>query len=275
VNGELPDSLLTTHHSQKNLEPFKFRNMIRCVLIDDESNSLEMMEWLLKTYCPQVKIEAMCNAASKGIEAINKYKPDLVFLDIEMPHMNGFDMLEQFDKLTFDVVFCTAYDQFAIRAFKYSALNYLLKPVDPEDLKETIRRVEERRSAPSKEQIELLFQNIKQTVKPTAQRIALTTGDGMIFVPTQDILYCQAESNYTSVILAGGKKIVVSKVLKDIDEALSGPDFFRVHNSYLINLNQISKFVRGDGGYVIMADGATVSISRSRRQEFMELFEKF
>jgi two-component system LytT family response regulator len=249
--------------------------MIRCVLIDDESNSLEMMEWLLKTYCPQVKIEAMCNAASSGIEAINKYKPDLVFLDIEMPHMNGFDMLERFDKLFFDVVFCTAYDQFAIRAFKYSALNYLLKPIDPEDLKETIRRIEERRSTPSKEQIELLFQNIKQSVKPTAQRIALTTGDGMIFVPTQDILYCQAESNYTSVILSNGKKIVVSKVLKEIDEALSGPDFFRVHNSYLININQISKFVRGDGGYVVMQDGATVSISRSRRQEFMELFEKF
>jgi two-component system LytT family response regulator len=249
--------------------------MIRCVLIDDESNSLEMMEWLLKTYCPQVKIEAMCNAASKGIEAINQYKPDLVFLDIEMPHMNGFDMLEQFDKLFFDVVFCTAYDQFAIRAFKYSALNYLLKPIDPEDLKETIRRIEEKKTTPSKEQIELLFQNIKQTVKPTAQRIALTTGDGMIFVLTSDILYCQAESNYTSVILAGGKKIVVSKVLKDIDEALSGPDFFRVHNSYLININQISKFVRGDGGYVVMQDGATVSISRSRRQEFMELFEKF
>ena len=249
--------------------------MIRCVLIDDESNSLEMMEWLLKTYCPQVKIEAMCNAAAKGIEAINIYKPDLVFLDIEMPHMNGFDMLEQFDKLFFDVVFCTAYDQFAIRAFKYSALNYLLKPIDPEDLKETIRRIEERKTTPSKEQLELLFQNIRQTAKPTVQRIALTTGDGMIFVPTSDIIYCQAESNYTSVVLTGGKKIVVSKVLKDIDEALSGPDFYRVHNSYLINLNQISKFVRGDGGYVIMADGATVSISRSRRQEFMELFEKF
>ncbi|MEQ1675590.1 MAG: LytTR family DNA-binding domain-containing protein [Chitinophagaceae bacterium] len=249
--------------------------MIRCVLIDDESNSLEMMEWLLKTYCPQVKIEAMCNAAAKGIEAINKYKPDLVFLDIEMPHMNGFDMLEQFDKLSFDVVFCTAYDQFAIRAFKYSALNYLLKPVDPEDLKETIRRIEEKKTAPSKEQIELLFQNIRQTVKPTAQRIALTTGDGMIFVPTQDILYCQAESNYTNVVLAGGKKIMVSKVLKDIDEALAGPDFFRIHNSFLVNLNHISKFVRGDGGYVIMEDGTTVSISRSRRQEFMELFEKF
>src|SRR5215204_4445239 len=135
--------------------------MIRCVLIDDESNSLEMMEWLLKTYCPQVKIEAMCNAADKGIQAINEFKPDVVFLDIEMPHMNGFDMLEQFDKLFFDVVFCTAYDQFAIKAFRYSALNYLLKPVDPDDLKETIRRIEEKHAFPTREQIELLLQNVK------------------------------------------------------------------------------------------------------------------
>lgn len=249
--------------------------MIRCVLIDDESNSLEMMEWLLKTYCPQVQIVAMCNAAARGIEAIHEHKPDVIFLDIEMPHMNGFDMLEQFDRLFFDVVFCTAYDQFAIKAFKYSALNYLLKPVDPDDLKETIRRLEEKKSIPLREQVELLFQHIHQQNKPAVQRIALTTGDGMIFVPTQDILYCQAESNYTSVVLAGGKKILVSKVLKEIDETLSGPDFFRIHNSYLINLNHIRKYVRGEGGYIIMDDGANISISRNKRQEFMEQFSKF
>lgn len=249
--------------------------MIRAILIDDESSSLEMMEWLLKTYCPQVIVEAMCDSGEKGIEAIHKFKPDLVFLDIEMPHMNGFDMLEQFDKLFFDVVFCTAYDQFAIKAFRYSALNYLLKPVDPDDLKETIRRLEEKKSTPAKEQIELLIQNIRQTTRPPLQRIALTTGDGMLFVDTYDIVYCQAESNYTCVVLAGGKKILVSKVLKDIDETLSGNDFYRVHNSYLINLNHISKFVRGEGGYVIMDDGTNIGISRSRRQEFMELFSKF
>src|SRR4030095_11803017 len=222
--------------------------MIKCVLIDDESNSLEMMEWLLKNYCPQVQIVAMCNAAQAGIEAINAHHPDLVFLDIEMPHMNGFDMLEQFEKLFFDVVFCTAYDQFAIRAFKYSALNYLLKPVDPADLQETIRRLEEKKSSPSKEQIELLLQNIRETIKPAVHRIALTTGDGMIFVPVDDILYCEAESNYTSVVLKDGKKILVSKVLKDIDETLSGSGFYRIHNSFLINLNHIKKYVRGDGG---------------------------
>ncbi len=249
--------------------------MIRCILIDDESHSLEMTEWLLKTYCPDVIIEAMCNSAEKGIEAINKYKPDVIFLDIEMPHMNGFDMLEQFDKLFFDIVFTTAYDQFAIKAFKYSALNYLLKPIDPDDLKETIRRLEEKKASPTKEQIDLLMQSVKNPKKQTVNRIALTTGDGLIFVTTSDIIYCEAESNYTNVVLGNGKKIVVSKVLKDIDETLSGPDFYRIHNSFLININEISKFVRGDGGYVVMSNGTTVGISRSRRQEFMELFEKF
>src|SRR5215207_1036705 len=149
--------------------------MIRTVLIDDETNSLEMMEWLLKTYCPNVTIEAMCNGATIGIEAIRKYQPDVVFLDIEMPHMNGFDMLEQFDKINFDVVFCTAYDQFAIRAFKYSALNYLLKPVDPEDLKETISRIEGKKSTPLKEQFDMLLQNMRNSSKPAVHRIALTT----------------------------------------------------------------------------------------------------
>jgi len=249
--------------------------MVRSIIIDDERNALEMMEWLLKTYCPQVEIVDMCTSAQQGIESINLHKPDVIFLDIEMPRMNGFDMLEQFDKLFFDVVFCTAYDQFAIKAFKYSALNYLLKPIDPDDLKNTVARIEERKSVPSKEQFQLLLQNINQPAKTTPQRIALTTNDGMIFVPTQDILYCEAESNYTKVVLANGKKVVVSKVLKDIDEALSGPDFCRVHSSFLINVNRIKKYVRGDGGYLIMDDDTNISISRNRRQEFMELFSKF
>jgi len=249
--------------------------MIKSILIDDEKNALEMMEWLLKTYCPQVEIVAMCNSAEMGIEAINRYRPDVVFLDIEMPRMNGFDMLEQFDKLFFDVVFCTAYDQFAIKAFKYSALNYLLKPVDPDDLKATITRIEERKTIPTKEQFELLLQNINQPAKTTPQRIALTTNDGLIFVPTADIIYCEAESNYTHVVLTGGKKILISKVLKEIDEALSGPDFYRVHSSFLININHIKKFVRGDGGYIVMDNDATVSISRNRKQEFMDLFSRF
>lgn len=249
--------------------------MIKTVLIDDESNALEMMEWLLQTYCPQVEIAAMCTSAQQGIEAINKHKPDVVFLDIEMPVMNGFDMLEQFDDLFFDVVFCTAYDQFALRAFKYSALNYLLKPVDPEELKNTVQRIEKFKAVPTREQFNLLLQNLKNTEKTTPQRIALTHNDGLIFVPTVEIVFCEAESNYTKVHLTDGKKIMVSKVLKDLDEALAGPDFYRVHSSFLININRIKKFIRGEGGYLVMDNDAMVSISRSRKQEFMELFSKF
>ena len=249
--------------------------MIKTVLIDDEGNALEMMEWLLQTYCPQVEIAAMCTSAQQGIEAINKHKPDVVFLDIEMPVMNGFDMLEQFDDLFFDVVFCTAYDQFALRAFKYSALNYLLKPVDPEELKNTVQRIEKFKAIPTREQFNLLLQNLKNTEKTTPQRIALTHNDGLIFVPTAEIVFCEAESNYTKVHLTDGKKIMVSKVLKDLDEALAGPDFYRVHSSFLININRIKKFIRGEGGYLVMDNDAMVSISRSRKQEFMELFSKF
>lgn len=249
--------------------------MITCILIDDEKNALEMMEWLLKTYCPEVSILAMCSTGEQGLEKINELRPDVVFLDIEMPRMNGFELLEQFDKLFFDVVFCTAYDQFAIRAFKYSALNYLLKPVDPEELKETINRIRERKSTPVKEQLNLLMQQMQQPAKATPQRIALTSGDGLIFVPTSEIVYCEAESNYTQVVLASGRKVLVSKVLKEIDEALSGPDFYRVHSSFLININRIKKFVRGDGGYLVMDNDAMINISRNRKQEFMEMFSRF
>ncbi|MEO6231651.1 MAG: response regulator [Ferruginibacter sp.] len=249
--------------------------MIRCILIDDEADSLEVMEMLLTTYCPQVKIEAVCNSAEKGIEAINQYKPDVVFLDIEMPNMNGFDMLEKFDELFFDVVFVTAYHQFAIKAFRFSALNYLLKPVDPDDLVKTIDRVEKKKAAPLKEQMELLMQHMRSAEKQTISRIALTTSDGLLFVSTADIIFCESDSNYTKVVLKEDKKILVSKPMKEIDETLSGPDFYRIHNSFLINLKHIKKYVRSDGGYVVMNNGSVVSISRTKKNEFVELFSKF
>ena len=248
--------------------------MIKAIIIDDEQNCVEMLEWLLKTYCPIVTVVAMCNSGEQGIEAIMKHRPDVVFLDIEMPRMNGFDMLEKFEHLFFEVVFTTAYNKFAIKAFRYSALNYLLKPVDPDDLQTTIKRLEEKKSALEKEQLRLLLENMKN-LNPTAQRIALSTGDGLIFVNTADIMYCQAESNYTNVVMSNRNKVLIAKTLKDIDETLSGKDFFRVHNSYLINMNQIKKFVRGDGGYILMNDDTQITIARSKKEEFFEMFSKF
>lgn len=249
--------------------------MIRCVLVDDEADSLEVMEMLLKSHCPQVKIEAVCNNAEEGMAAIRKHRPDVVFLDIEMPNMNGFDMLETFDELFFDVVFVTAYHQFAIKAFRYSALNYLLKPVDSDDLIATVKRIEKTKAAPLKEQVELLMQSVKAPATQTISRIALTTSYGMLFVETKDIVFCESDNNYTNVKMSNGKKILVSKTLKEIDDTLAGPDFYRIHNSFLINLGHIQKFVRGDGGYVVMDDETTVSISRTKKQEFLDLFSKF
>ena len=247
---------------------------VKAILIDDERNSLEMLEWLLQTYCPEVQIAALCDSGEAGIEAIGRIQPDVVFLDIEMPRMNGFDMLERIKDIGFQVVFTTAYDKFAVRAFRYAALDYLLKPVDPDDLQATIARLKEKISPPFKEQMDLLFQQLVRREAPV-ERIALSTGDGLIFVQTKDITYCRAESNYTHVVMSNGQKILVAKTLKDIDETLSGKDFFRVHNSFLVNINHIAKFVRGDGGYILMPDGTQITISRGRRDEFFQLFAKF
>jgi two-component system LytT family response regulator len=257
-----------------NFQLLKKCEMISCILIDDEKKCITTLELLIKMHCPGLQILATCESAAEGIKAINQLQPDVVFLDIEMPKMNGFDMLEQFDKIFFNVVFTTAYNQFAIKAFKYSALNYLLKPIDPDDLKETMTRLENSKASPLKEQFEILLKNIKQAGnKP--QRIALSTGDGLMFVNTKEIIYCQSESNYTYVFLANGEKFLLARPLKEFEDTLSADNFFRIHNSYLVNLDQIKKFVRGDGGYVIMNDGAQITIARARREEFFGMFDKF
>ncbi|MEZ4893797.1 MAG: LytTR family DNA-binding domain-containing protein [Saprospiraceae bacterium] len=248
--------------------------MIKAILIDDEKSSLEMLEWLMGTYCPEISILKKCNSAADGIEAIQELNPDVVFLDIEMPKMNGFEMLDRIKNINFEVVFTTAYDQFAVRAFRHSALNYLLKPIDPDDLVATAERLKQKKSTPSTEQMELLFHSLMNQ-KTNVERIALSTGDGLVFVQTKDIAYCQAESNYTNVVMADNRKMLVAKTLKEIDETLSGKDFFRVHNSYLVNINHISRFVRGDGGYILMPDNTQITISRSKRDEFFQLFAKF
>ena len=246
---------------------------MKAILIDDEKNALEMLEWMLQKNCPDVEIIAMCDSPLDGLEKIKSLKPDLIFLDIEMPQLNGFDLLERLGKHESDVIFTTAYNQFAIKAFKVCALDYLLKPIDPDDLKGAVQKASTKKSKVSPEQLELLMSYIKPE-KPKSKRIALTSTDHLIFVETEKIVYCESDSNYTIFFLSDGQKIIVSKTLKDVEEILEGSDFFRVHASCLINMKHVSKFTRGDGGYVVMSNNQHITVSRKKKEEFFEMFSK-
>jgi two-component system, LytTR family, response regulator len=246
---------------------------MKAILIDDERNALEMLEWMLQKNCPEVEIIAMCDSPLEGLEKIKALKPDVIFLDIEMPQLNGFDLLDRLGKHDSDVIFTTAYNQFAIKAFKVCALDYLLKPIDPEDLKVAIQKALIKKNKVSAEQLEMLLSYMKPE-KPKSKRVALTASDHLIFVETEKIIYCESDSNYTIFFLTDGQKIIVSKTLKDVEEILEGSDFFRVHASYLINMKHVSKFTRGDGGYVVMSNNQHITVSRKKKDEFFEMFSK-
>jgi two-component system LytT family response regulator len=247
--------------------------MIRSVIIDDEKNCLEMMEYLLLKHCPQVKVLQLCRSAQEGISAIEAHKPDLVFLDIEMPRMNGFDMLKSMNDIRFNVIFTTAYDQFAIKAFRFSAIDYLLKPIDPEELREAVGKHESMNRPLSKPQLDSLYEHMGNKGEGL-RKIALTTSESLIFVDTEKIICCESDSNYTYFHLQGGEKILVSKTLKEAEELLSGMGFFRIHASYLINMKHVAKFVRGDGGYVLMSNNQHITVSRKKKEEFFDLFSR-
>ena len=248
--------------------------MITAVLIDDEKNALEVLEMQLTRFCKDVHVLAMCDSGAKGIAAIKKYHPDLVFLDIEMPHKNGFDVLNESREMAYDVVFTTAYDQFAIKAFKFSAIDYLLKPIDILELQAAVEKSRLKNGqAGLDEKIKLLFSQLNQPAK-LSNKIALPVGDAMQVMEADEIIRCESESNYTHVYLANGKKLTFAKTLKEVEENIQGIPFCRIHQSHLINVNHVSKFVKGEGAYVVMKDGTQIAISRNRKEAFMETFRK-
>ena len=245
--------------------------MIKALIIDDELHCIETLRWDLENHCPEIEVVGQCQSAKEGKKLIEKLKPELVFLDIEMPVMNGFEMLESMPKIDFDFIITTAYDKFAIKAFKVSAIDYLLKPVDKDELKQAITKVSQKKSPITEEQMKLLFSHLNSATK-TFPKLALPTVEGLEFVDTKTILKCQADSNYSRLQLKEGKEIMVSRTLKEIEEMLQGQNFFRVHQSHLVNLDEIKKYVRGDGGYVIMSNGAEVTVARSKKEELLKQF---
>ena len=243
--------------------------MIKTIIIDDETHCLKTLNMLLHEYCPTVQIIEQCDDSQTGLEAIRKFKPDLVFLDIEMPRMNGFELLEQFPEIQFAVIFTTGYDQYAIKAFRFSALDYLLKPIDHEELKKAVEKVEQRILPPLPQQLEILLHKINHQ-SPSFSKIALPTMDGLQMMPVDSIISCASDRNYTFILLKDNRKIVVSKILKEMEEMLEDYSFLRVHHSYIVNLNEISKYVKGEGGYLVMSDGSSVDVSRSRKEILLQ-----
>lgn len=242
--------------------------MLNAILIDDDESNLSSLREKLSKHCPQITIVAMCDNGQDGKIAIESHHPDVVFLDIEMPVMNGFLMLQQLEYKNFELIFVTAYDQYAIKAIRYSALDYLVKPVEVQELKEAVAKAESNRikhQTPS--QIELLLEHFQ---KKQPRRIPIPTADGLHFIDLEGILYLEASNNYTTIYLTTGQKFLVCRTLKDFEEMLPDTMFFRIHSSYVINKSQVENYIRGEGGLVIMRNGVSLDVSKRRKSEFLK-----
>lgn len=245
--------------------------MINAFLIDDEKSSIQSLEYELDVYCPDVKIIGTSRKPKEALEQLKTSPPDVLFLDIEMPEMNGFEVLQALDSIPFDVIFVTAYDQFAMQAFEFNAMDYILKPVRKDKLIAAVQKVVERQkhSFP-KEELDALVNNIQFQSKSGIEKIALPTSEGFEFVHVNDIVMLKAESNYTWVHLMS-KKYLVAKTLKEMASMIAFPQFFRAHKSFLVNLNHVTRYVRGGGGYLVLDTGEQVSVSRSQKESLMRV----
>ena len=237
--------------------------MIRSIIVDDEQKSRESLKILLEDFCENVTVSALCQNVAEGIQAIKQHQPDVVFLDIQMQRETGFDLLNQINSIDFEVIFTTAHSEYAIKAFKFSAIDYLLKPIDVDDLQKALLKVEHKQNQNISGRLEHLIQNLR-TNTPENYKLALPTSDGLVFIQLNSILYCEASSNYT-IIYTNNNKYIVSRTLKQYEDLLGEHKFFRIHNSYLINLNVVKKYIRGDGGYVVLDNDVSLDVSKRKK----------
>jgi two-component system LytT family response regulator len=241
--------------------------MIRSVLVDDEAKGRLYLRQLCDKYLPQIKIVGEAANASEALELFDLEKPDLVFLDIEMPGMTGIEMLRQMQEVPFEVIFVTAFNRYAVEAFRLGAVDYLLKPASPSDMQQAVERAE--KSLNLKLQDRPHIRAMSQNYGQAFTKVTIPTLNGFEFIAFKEILFLQSENNYTTLFLKSGKKIVASKGLGDFEEILEPYGFFRVHKSYLINMSEIRKYIKGDGGTVVMEDGTEIDVSRRRKDEFL------
>jgi two-component system LytT family response regulator len=242
--------------------------MLKSIIVDDESKSGESLKILMEDFCEGVTVCALCKTVDEGIEAIREHQPDVVLLDIQMQRETGFDLLEKIGQIDFEVIFTTAHSEYAIKAFRFSAIDYLLKPIDLEELKHSLGKVKKKVGQGVSARLQQLMRNLKETSGEN-YKLALPTSDGLFFVKVSSIVYCEASSNYTEIVTDDGRKHIVSRTLKEYDEMLSDYSFYRIHNSYLINLNAVKKYIRGEGGSVVMITGQSLDVSKRKKEGFL------
>lgn len=240
--------------------------MIETIIIDDEEHCIKALKHDLDMFCPQVKVIDTCKSAKEALLSIKKNKPSLIFLDVEMPWMNGFEMLEVLgDSINFHIIFTTAYDQFAIKAFKVSAIDYLLKPVDGNDLQAAVDKVSKAMQvAKNNSAVSNMMQN--SHLLPEQQKIAIPNKDGYEFVETGTILYCKAEGAYTEIVFEQNRRILLSKSLGETENMLPAEMFERIHHSILVNLSHIDQYKRTNGSYIVMKNGDELNVSKSKKE---------
>lgn len=248
--------------------------MIKAVIIDDENKSVQTLSLMLNEYCPEIEVIGFAFSAVEGAKEIMNKKPDLVFLDVEMTGGSGFDLLESLPERNFNVIFVTAHDHYALKAIKYHAIDYILKPLDVEELKTAVTnfksRKKENKKAPS--DIERLLEHLKiQRVK----KVAVPTSSGIEYISVDEILYLTAERSYCKIVLTNKKSIFVSKSMNEIEELMPSENFFRIHKSHTVNLSYVKRHIRTDGGVAELTDGTKLYISRSKKDEFSLAMQKF
>lgn len=247
------------------------QNKINVIIIDDEPNGVETLSLLLTDYHDDVKVLATARNIKEAKRLIGQYKSqlDLIFLDIQMPGGDGFALLNQLTDISFSIVFTTAYDQYAMKAIKYAALDYLLKPIDHEELSETLMRFRRNRMSVREEQINLIRQQSDR--KKVVSRLAIPTQFDIVFIPIDEIIYLESDSNYSSIFLMDGSKVVSSKNIGHYEELLSPGQFFRIHNSYIVNVKCIKRFVKGKTGMIELGSGKQLEVSLRRKPALLEL----
>ncbi|HVS94892.1 MAG TPA: LytTR family DNA-binding domain-containing protein [Puia sp.] len=243
---------------------------IKVILVDDEPSSLQNLEQKIREFCPELKVVAAAGQPGEAIFLIRHHRPDVIFLDIEMPHMNGFRMLNELGDYEAQIVFTTAYNHYAIEAIRMSAFDYLMKPVSIQDLRETVGRLSRQLAATTKERLNVLRESLNRNVNQES-KIAVPTWEGLEFILIKNVVRIESSSNYSRIFFVNGESLLVTKQLKEFEEMLAPHRFCRVHNVHLINLNYVKKYIRGEGGSVVMENGDEVDVSRRKKDDFLKL----